>query len=547
VKLLPKDAEIFAEYPRAIAHMHRQLRSRRFGLILGSGVSKPLGFPNWKDLIKRIAEDPSVCGVDLIATLQDKPLPLQAQILFKRFCERTGKEVAGNWPESDAQRIVRARWRNLVHDCLYRDVQTDPTALRNSVYGHFARVVKDSPMTVTYNFDDSLERLILDDRSQQEEETTRGYETVVDARLQFQRDSAIIYHPNGFLPYNLLDNPSEHVVLTEDSFGDQLIETMSGHFASLVNHLSKNTCLFLGLSLEDQTLRHILRQHARMNPGHVHYYVQFVNEPPSEETRKAERDANFGVFNLVTLFLDRDGLASLGRLIVAAQEDILEVGRQAGQRTGYIFYVTGVPGSGKTTTTSYLRNLITYDEWLEQRPANLAKPHAQLTDEQRKEVDEWIMEQIHVKNNRLDSDSTSSPIGIRFVDRCLIDPVVFSKDDQWPDKARAIKRKIAPGLSEQTVRSGHVILLIGDEKEMAVRVESQNKESDPDYTGRLQRAMERLYAKEPGVTHLDVRGMSVGEVVKRVSEIVHLNDYAECNLQNLLDQVDSGKIVPPAD
>jgi predicted ATPase len=283
-----------------------------------------------------------------------------------------------------------------------------------------------------------------------------------------------------------------------------------------------------------------------MNPGHVHYYVRFVDDlnRPSPETCAAERDANFAVFNLVTLFLDQNQLASLGRLLSATQEELTDIADQKTRRADYCFYISGVPGSGKTTTTSYLRNLITYDEWLEERPANLAKPHAQLTDAERLAVDQWVMDQIHVKNNAIEFDSRRNPIGIRFVDRSLLDPVVFSKNDQWPDKAAAIKRTIARGKSERKVHPGHVILLIGDPREMAVRVKSQNKDSNQDYTSSLQRAMQQLYVG-PGVTHVDVRGNNIHEVVKKVSRIVHLDEYEECDLQGLLDRVEVGEIEPP--
>ena len=547
MKLQSQDAEVFASYPRAIAHMWHQLHSNRLGLILGSGVSKPLGYPDWQELIDRIAGDGSIRGRSLIKTQRGKALPLQAQILFERFCERSQRRLdLRGVPESEANRILRAAWRNLVHKCLYRGIPKTEAALTNTVYGHFAEVVKKTPMTVNYNFDDTLERLLLELRSPEEEQRTRGFETVVDARLQFKLNSAIIYHPNGFLPKNLLDGPSDDVVLTEGALGDQLIESMGGHYSALINHLSKNTCLLLGLSLEDQTLRHLLRQHARMNPGHVHYYVRFVkSHRPSADVCQAEADANFAVFNLVTLFLDQRGLASLGKLLSAQKRDVRDVADQVHKRTSYCFYLTGVPGTGKTTTTSYFRNLITYDEWLEERPADLGKPHTVLAREQRKAVDDWIMEQIHVKNNALTEDAQSDPIGIRFVDRCLIDAVVFSKSGRWPQKASAIKATIAKGKSRQVVHGGKVILLLGDPKEMAIRVKSRNKRTTPKYTDELQQAMKSLYRSGQGVNHLDVVGDTVNEVVKKVARIVHLDDYQECNLQNVLNRVEAGTLAPP--
>ena len=517
--------------------MYSQMNNNRFGVVLGAGVGKPLGYPDWKELIQRIANDPKVADTDLLRILEKekRPLPIQAQILFGRFRDKHRQdENLRHLNESEAIRILRADWRNIVHHCLYADAP--PSTTLESVYSQFVDVVRRSTMTVNYNFDDTLERLLLEKKSEDE----RGYETVVDARLQFQRNTAIIYHPNGFLPRSRFDNPSDYVVLTEDSFGDQLIDSMSGQFAALANHFSKNTCLLIGLSLEDQTLRHLLRQHARMNPGHVHYYVRFVDSVvrPDEDTCSAERDANFEVFNLVTLFLDRDELASLGRLLVMPEIDIASFD----EPSAYCFYLSGVPGTGKTTTASFLRNLITYDEWVEARPESLAKPHDELTIDERQLVDDWILKQIGIKNKHLVYDSQSRPVGVRLVDRCLTDPIAFTEHSQWRQKARAVRTAIAK--HNRPPHPGHVVVLEGDPQELAVRVMAQNKQTSVDYTTKLQRDMQMLYPNEPGITHLDLTGYSVHEAVKRIARLVHLEPYVECDIGELIRRVESGVIAP---
>jgi len=242
----------------------------------------------------------------------------------------------------------------------------------------------------------------------------------------------------------------------------------------------------------------------------------------------------------VTIFLSENDLGSLGRLLVANEEQITN----CAERSAYCFYLSGVPGTGKTTTASYLRNLVTYDEWLEERPDNLAKPHAELTDSERKLVDDWILAQICAKNNRLVYDSKHDQVGIRVVDRCLTDPIAFSADGKWPQKAQAIKAAITKEKSTQVAYPGHVILLIGEPQELVVRVTGQNKQTTRKYTTSLQRAMEALYPKGPGITHLDVRGNSVHEVVKKVTRLVHFAPYVECDLDGLLGQVESGAVAP---
>jgi hypothetical protein len=74
-------------------------------------------------------------------------------------------------------------------------------------------------MTVNYNFDDTIQQLIMLD-SPSHPDQVRPFETVWNAYLPFRSKSAILYHPNGFLPRNLLENPSESLVFSEESFAD---------------------------------------------------------------------------------------------------------------------------------------------------------------------------------------------------------------------------------------------------------------------------------------------------------------------------------------
>ena len=69
--------------------------------------------------------------------------------------------------------------------------------------------------------------------------------------------------------------------------------------------------------MNDPTLRYMLRQCARIHPGHYHYYVSYVSahDQPDKVRRRAEFDANFDIHNLITLFLNAADLAALGDLL----------------------------------------------------------------------------------------------------------------------------------------------------------------------------------------------------------------------------------------
>lgn len=227
---------------------------------------------------------------------------------------------------------------------------------------------------------------------------------------------------------------SENLVFSEGEFADQLIDVMSGHYATLTSHLTNYTCLFLGLSLGDTTLKHLLRQNVHCNPGHPHYYVRYIrqDEANSGEAVDAEALANFDVYGVITLRLNKAEIASLGRLLSCVDSDFKEGLDRLGVRNRYVYYVSGAVGAGKSAVVQQLRCLSTLSEWVDQRPILLEKPHSELTKEERAKVDEWISAQFRRKNFRL----ISSADGIVACDRTPLDPLAFSQPNNIATRAK---------------------------------------------------------------------------------------------------------------
>lgn len=530
---------VLKRYPRAIAHMFNQLKNGKFGLILGAGVNGALGFPDWPTLVDRISKHPSVGAIIEKSDAVKTPLPILAQVLLQHFKRNfLSDNRFSDISDVDRGRLASSAFRKIIHECLYEGVPPDDEELlrRDRFYRYYLSVIRQSSMTVTYNFDDTLERLLMFERNQAERSTSRGFETVTDVRLQFRLSRGIIYHPNGFLPTNPLEGGANSLVFSEDSFADQLIDTMTGHYSSLLNHLSKNTCLLVGLSLADSTLRHLLRQNAKINPGHYHYVVHHVGSGgDGDGERESREDANFEVFNLITLFLSTEEIAALGDLIGGDWSDLRGRAEEVGVKVSYCFYITGVPGVGKTTTTSYFNNLVTYDEWLDRRLPEMGKPFDELTDEERLVVDQWILEQLGYKNKRLHDYSVEKGVGISLVDRCVPDAIAFTPARGWAKKARSLISAISPGQSKRTVHPGHVILLTGDPQELVLRAECGGKRSNLEYVTKLQEDTLKVY-KRRGITRLKVETMSVSDVVRSVARLIHLGKYEECSIQGILTE-----------
>jgi SIR2-like domain len=316
-KSLPCTAtDLLAHAPRAVAHLRAQLRRQRLGLAFGSGASEDLGFPNWKTLVRKIARHKHVAARHLLkkfiaspqqrkaGPLEERSLASITQMLFCAYRTKAMRRLRLSEPLSFlCEQEIRTGWMKVIHWALYEKVS--PTTREKRIRRHsyitsFLDIIKKAPMTVNYNFDDTLEKMLMFNRSEEEKVTTRGYESTYKPNSQFKSESGVIYHPNGFLPSVFEDGASPDLIFSDESFRDQLISAASGQYVQLANFLFRNTCLLIGLSLEDTTLQHLLRQSAVTIPGHVHYLVHFVENDNEydQEACAAIFAANFSCYNL---------------------------------------------------------------------------------------------------------------------------------------------------------------------------------------------------------------------------------------------------------
>jgi hypothetical protein len=163
-----------------------------------------------------------------------------------KILDQTGESLSAK-----VERKIQGQWQRIIHEALYRGAIKTPDEIkqRHPYLSAWIPVILASPMTVNYNFDDCVQQLIQTDNYRNDGKVTavRPYETVWNTNLPVRPKVAVLYHPNGFLPQNLLESPTHHVgdhlVFSEASFADQLIESMAGHHASLLHHFSKTTCL----------------------------------------------------------------------------------------------------------------------------------------------------------------------------------------------------------------------------------------------------------------------------------------------------------------
>ena len=544
------ERSVIARYCRPILHMRDQLHhNHRFGVVFGSGASKDLGFPQWDELIEAIAKHPAV---DAKPEDYGGAQTSASQRLFHRFKEKAKSSLPEGYEAfNKTNAFMQSQWNEIIRISLYKDIPPETSKLmeRDKYLLDFLPVIRKTRLTVNYNFDDTLERFLSETRTEEERKTKKGFRTVWTADVQLYAQNAVIYHPNGYLPAVRSERPSDSLIFLEDSFGDQLIDSASGHYSLLSSHYAQNTCLFVGLSLEDATLKHQLRKTALLHPGHVHYYVKYLSSANAltDAQKRDIAEANFEVYNLVTLFLTKAEISALGRLLSYDEDEarIKAWARELGFRTKYFYFLTGSVSVGKSTAVSFFRSLFTHDEWLERKLDGMEKDPSRLSPAEKKqrltEIDNWIVKQWRQKNDVL----RDTRAGLHVIDRCPLDAFAFTPEAEWQAKAKLTKEGVTPGAKNKLVR-GMVILLKGHPNVMAVRAMRLQKDVSPELLDYRQALYQVIFDKAnvPGVVEIDTREKSAAVVAKEISRQIHMSTYKPCNLSKRLEEIRTGHFVP---
>ena len=373
-------------------------------------------------------------------------------------------------------------------------------------------------------------------RQKRNKEPQRGYQSVFDACLPFRTSAGIIYHLNGFLPDNVLEGISDGLVFSEEEFGEQLFGSMTGRYSSMAHHLSQNTFLFLGVSFADENLRHLMRRSAVNNPGHFHYCVHWLDDskPRNPAYEAALFSYRFDLYNLVTLFLTDANIEALGRLITMKFPDYRDLTDDLGVRRTWIYYITGIPGIGKTSVCRYMGDLHTIDEWLEEPNALLGKPFHQLTPAEQGDVDTWIAIQFTKKNKLLHEVRE----GVVLVDRAPLDPLSFNTHADLSNKAKWYKHEAFIGKDPKSFRPGMLILLQGNTHAVSARLaQKQVSGRDPKYLQGLQDMLHFLYDCSELYGPVDTASMNLADQIKEVARIIYREPYAEVDIQAQLTKL----------
>jgi len=544
--------ELLNKYSIAIVHLRQQLHDKRFGLVLGAGIGSELGFPSWEQLISKIAKRDEVEGAFISNYTSENTIT--SQLLYQRFKDKYLADdqngSRNNTYHCYGDIEIRRKWKELVHDVLYQDVpESIEDVIKRSPYlPKLVELIKQSdPMTVTYNFDDTIERVLYTLREKNTSKYEhRGYTVVWDPNVQTEKRPNVIYHPNGYLPKKLSSGAaSEQLIFLEDSFEDQLIDSFKGHYNALNNHYSSKTCLFVGISLSDRTLKHMLRMNSKKCFGHIHYIIAYVKDDVDMTTHEFSEymdsiiKTNFATYNLYTMFLKNNEISTLIELIQMPDLDFAQLCNTKSVAKTRKFFIMGAVAVGKSTTVNQFKSLQTYDEWLEEMPDGMEKSPDLSDEDSIKSIDAWIAGQISLKNHVLGHCTTKGVNqSVSIIDRTPVDAFAFTPDKEWVNKAELILSK----LNNNPLIGGKVIFLKGNIPEMMKRAKQKFKEYTLTALKEQQTKFEHLSTgmgkRFPNaINTIDVTDKSIEQVTKEVAEIIFFSSYGEVDFQTIVNSI----------
>ena len=262
-------------------YLGEQLISGRLTLVLGAGISKAFGLPEWDQLLGRLFAQHG-------ESLPAQDAKRQAEFLRNKFYRN----------DSD-------KFRADVKKALYRDVGVSYEVVRRcdtlAAVGSLAMTSRrgSASQLITFNWDDLLE-------------TYLEYHGFVTASVDSDRHWATatdvtIFHPHGFLPLSATRRDSESIVFDQLSYTSIMGEEGRLWRQTLLSIMRSRTSILIGLSGNDDNLDLLLMEckggHASMLERTAFWGVTYTTNDEDHETLFWKQR---GVYPVVVTDYERD-------------------------------------------------------------------------------------------------------------------------------------------------------------------------------------------------------------------------------------------------
>jgi hypothetical protein len=212
-----------------------QLLAGRLSIVLGAGVSMACGLPDWATLVNRCFAHASTPRP---ANLTEE---LAAEFLLTESCSNNEQQFS-----------------RLVHKALYEAYSSTGIQLSKvDMVAALGALVTPSARggvchVVSFNFDDLLEQFLT------------SFGVCVDSLWQLpaweSRADVRVYHPHGFLPFDTARGLSKGIVMALNQYNRIVGNSTLLWRQKLLGVLRSNTCIFIGISGNDQNLQSLIQE-----------------------------------------------------------------------------------------------------------------------------------------------------------------------------------------------------------------------------------------------------------------------------------------------
>jgi hypothetical protein len=273
---------------KAILELKRALEKGKLTLVCGAGVSIGAGIPSWENLLNNLLER----ALNSLSDSHDIKLKENTvNELYRNY--KTSSIILGKYLKTN----LGKEFNDELRSALYKDQLSSSDTLDAIVeLSRPKRDKKPLDSIITFNFDSLIEENLAKNNIKFKEIYSEGINNEIS--------EIPIYHVHGYLPKDSEIPINTEIVFSEDSYHTQFIDPFSWSNLILLSKFSQNTCLFVGLSMNDPNLRRLLDVANRKNPDKKlkHYIIKKIPKLSEDED----------ILNKVALLLEEQDVMELG-------------------------------------------------------------------------------------------------------------------------------------------------------------------------------------------------------------------------------------------
>ena len=234
-------------------------------IFAGAGVSASAKIPDWQSLLRNLLDDSSIItSNDFDSVFKSMDF---SNLMTARYIEKS--------LDTNKETLIE-KIRNLLYpNSIFEESELIKTICKLVLQQPNLRSI------ISYNYDTLIEECL----KREGRPCFSVYKNNRDERNSFP-----VYHVHGIVFRNSVPKVQEEIVLTEDDYHRVYSEVFDWSNVEQLHALTRCTCFFIGLSMNDPNLRRLLEIAQKDSGKSVRHYVFLERESSYDELEKAEKD-----------------------------------------------------------------------------------------------------------------------------------------------------------------------------------------------------------------------------------------------------------------